>query len=63
MSGRFPVFRKSLEMSGNVWKCLYFMMLEIFVSGNVWILTPVPLPNFHVGPGIHFLYSCQELIQ
>ena len=49
-------------MSGNVWKCLYFMMLEIIVSGNVWILTPVPLPNFHVGPGIHFLYSCQELI-
>ena len=49
MSGRFPVFRKSLEMSGNVWKCLYFMMLEIFVSGNVWILTPVPLPNFLCG--------------
>ena len=51
-------------MSGNVWKCLYFMMLEIFVSGNVWILTSVPLPNFfYVGPGIYFLYSCQELIQ
>ena len=63
MSGRFPVFRKSLEMSGNVWKCLYFTMLEIFVSGNVWILTPVPLPNFYGGPGIYFLYYCQELIQ